>query len=149
LDNSHGKDLRRARTATASIIPTTTGAAQAVSKVLPELKGKLTGIAVRTPSMTVSLVDLVCVLEKNTTKEEVNKKFEDYANKEMKGVLSINYLPLVSIDYCGSDFSSIVDGLSTEVIGGNLVKVLSWYDNEWGYASRLIDLTSLVGQKLK
>lgn len=145
LDNSHKKDLRRARTATSSIIPTTTGAAQAVSRVLPNLEGKLTGLAVRTPSPCVSLVDLVVELKKDVSKDEVNKALEDYSNNSLKDILHVSYLPLVSIDFKGSEYSSIVDGLLTEVIGGNLVKVLAWYDNEWGYSARLVDLVSMIG----
>jgi len=148
LDNSHKKDLRRARTATSSIIPTSTGAAKAVSLVLPNLKGKLTGLAVRTPSSCVSLVDLVVEIAKDTTADEVNNKLQSYAQGNMQGILGIDFVPKVSIDYKADSRSSIVDGLSTSVIGGNLVKVLSWYDNEWGYAGRLLDLTSLVGNKL-
>jgi glyceraldehyde 3-phosphate dehydrogenase len=148
LDNSHRKDPRRARTATRSIIPTSTGAAQAVSLVLPQLEGKLTGLAVRTPSDCVSLVDLVCELEKNTSKEELNEIFEKYSKNDLKGILGIEYKPLVSIDFKANELSSIVDADYTSVIGGNLVKILSWYDNEWGYVARLLDLTSLVASKL-
>jgi len=148
LDNSHKKDLRRARTATSSIIPTSTGAAKAVSLVLPNLEGKLTGLAVRTPSSCVSLVDLVVEVSKSTTADEVNEKMKQYADGDMKNIIGIDFVPKVSIDYKADPRSSIVDGLSTSVIGGNLVKVLSWYDNEWGYAARLLDLTALLGAKL-
>jgi len=148
LDNSHKKDLRRARTATSSIIPTSTGAAKAVSLVLPQLKGKLTGLAVRTPSPCVSLVDLVVEVKKETSAEEVNEIFKKAAETNLKGILGIEYKALVSIDFKANPLSSIVDAQSTSVIGGNLVKVLSWYDNEWGYAARLLDLTALVGKKL-
>jgi len=148
LDNSHKKDLRRARTATRSIIPTSTGAAKAVSLVLPQLKGKLTGLAVRTPSDCVSLVDLVCELDKETSKEELNKIFEEYSKNSLKGILGIEHKSLVSIDFKANELSSIVDADSTSVIGGNLVKILSWYDNEWGYVARLLDLAALVSSKL-
>jgi len=148
LDNTHKKDMRRARTATASLIPTTTGAAEAVGKVLPELNGKLTGISVRTSHMTVSLVDLVVLLKKNVTAQEVNQAIEKASKTSLKGILSLNMEPLVSIDYKGCEISSVVDGLSTAVIDGNLLKILSWYDNEWGYTARLIDLTKYVGEKL-
>lgn len=148
MDNSHKKDFRRARTATSSIIPTTTGAAEAVGEVLPELKGKLTGIAVRTPSPSVSLVDLVIETKKNTTKEEINQAFKKASEENLKNILKINFEPLVSIDYKGDFASSIVDGLSTSVISGNLVKVLAWYDNEWGYTARLLDLTAFVSKSL-
>lgn len=147
LDLPH-KDLRRARAAAMSIIPTTTGAAKAVSLVLPELKGKLNGFAMRVPTPNVSVVDLVCELEKNVTTEEVNKALKDASENELKGILGYSELPLVSIDYNGNENSSIVDALSTLTIGDNMVKVISWYDNEWGYSSRLVDLASFVGEKL-
>ncbi len=147
LDLPHS-DLRRARAAAESIIPTTTGAAKAVSLVLPELKGKLNGFAMRVPTPNVSVVDLVCELEKNVTTEEVNQALKNASENELKGILGYNELPLVSIDYNGNENSSIVDGLSTMTIGDNMVKVVSWYDNEWGYSSRLVDLASFVGEKL-
>ena len=147
LDLPH-KDLRRARAAAESIIPTTTGAAKAVSLVLPELKGKLNGFAMRVPTPNVSVVDLVCELEKDVTVEEVNKALKEAANNELKGILAYSELPLVSIDYNGNSNSSIVDALSTMTIGDNMVKVVSWYDNEWGYSCRLVDLASFVGEKL-
>lgn len=147
LDLPH-KDLRRARAAAESIIPTTTGAAKAVSLVLPELKGKLNGFAMRVPTPNVSIVDLVCELEKNATADEVNQALKRAAENELKGILDYNELPLVSIDYNGNPNSSIVDGLSTMTIGDNMVKVLSWYDNEWGYSCRLADLAIFVGQKM-
>ncbi len=146
LDLPH-KDLRRARAGALSMIPTTTGAAKAVGLVLPELNGKLNGISIRVPTPTVSLVDLVCNVKKETTKEEVNNTLKKAAEGELKGILGYNELPLVSIDYKGNSLSSIIDGLSTEVIGKNLVKVLSWYDNEWGYSSRVVDLVKMIGNK--
>lgn len=146
LDLPH-KDLRRARSAGASMIPTTTGAAKAVGLVIPDLSGKLSGLAIRIPTPTVSLVDLTCTVSKSTTAEEVNAKLKEAANGPMKGILGYNELPLVSIDYKKNPLSSIIDGLSTEVIGGNLVKVLSWYDNEWGYSCRVVDLVKLIGEK--
>ncbi|WP_291567794.1 MULTISPECIES: type I glyceraldehyde-3-phosphate dehydrogenase [unclassified Clostridium] len=147
LDAPHS-DLRRARAAAESMIPTTTGAAKAVSLVLPQLKGKLNGMAVRVPTPTVSMTDLVCELEKTATAEDINAAFKNAAEGELKGVLEYSEEPLVSIDYRGNEHSSIVDGLSTMVIEGNLVKVVSWYDNEWGYSNRLADLTKYVADRL-
>ena len=147
LDGSHKKDLRRARTAAESIIPTSTGAAQAIGEVVPELQGKLNGMAMRVPTPTVSVVDLVAELEKNTSTEEINKAFTEAANAKMKGILAVSHEPLVSIDYRGNNHSSIVDALSTDVVGENLVKVVSWYDNEWGYAARLVDLMNYIAKK--
>ena len=147
LDKRH-KDLRRARAAAESIVPTTTGAAKAVALVIPELKGKLNGFAMRVPTPTVSIVDVVFEVEKPTTAEEVNKALKDASENELKGILGYSELPLVSIDYNGNENSSIVDALSTLTIGDNMVKVISWYDNEWGYSSRLVDLASFVGEKL-
>ncbi|MBI5072188.1 type I glyceraldehyde-3-phosphate dehydrogenase [Candidatus Woesearchaeota archaeon] len=144
IDNSHKKDLRRARTASVNIIPTTTGAAIAVGKVIPSLAGKLTGIAMRVPVPTVSVVDLVCTLRQNVTAEEVNEKFVASANE----YLGVTVKPLVSSDFIGNHHSAIVDLLSTQVIGDNMVKVLAWYDNEYGYACRLIDLAVFVGENL-
>lgn len=141
------KDLRRARAAGESMIPTTTGAAKAVGLVLPELKGKLNGMAIRIPTPTVSLVDLTFVSGKSTSAEEVNSALKSAADGPMKGYLGYSTEPLVSIDYKGNPYSSIVDALSTEVIGDNLVKVLSWYDNEWGYSSRIVDLVKMIGDK--
>lgn len=147
LDLPH-EDLRRARAAALSMIPTSTGAAKAIGLVLPELNGKLNGIAIRVPTPTVSITDLTCIVKKETTKEAVNAKMKEAAEGRMKGILAYNELPLVSMDYKHSPLSSIVDGLSTEVIGGNLVKVLSWYDNEWGYSNRVVDLIKMVGEKV-
>lgn len=141
------KDLRRARAAGESMIPTTTGAAKAVGMVLPELNGKLNGMSIRVPTPTVSLVDLTFVSGKPTSAEEVNATLKAAADGPMKGYLGYSNDPLVSIDYKGNQNSSTVDALSTEVIGENLVKVLSWYDNEWGYSSRVVDLVKLIGDK--
>ncbi|TFH93966.1 type I glyceraldehyde-3-phosphate dehydrogenase, partial [Porphyromonas levii] len=134
LDAPH-KDLRRARAAAESMIPTTTGAAKAVALVLPQLKGKLNGMAVRVPTPTVSITDLVCEISKEATAEEINAAFRKAAEGELKGILGYSDEPLVSIDYRGDERSSIVDGLSTMVSGKNLVKVVAWYDNEWGYSN--------------
>jgi glyceraldehyde 3-phosphate dehydrogenase len=147
LDLPH-KDLRRARAAGVSIIPTTTGAAKAVALVIPELKGKFDGIAYRVPTPTVSVVDFVAQLEKSTTAEELNAAFEEAANGRMKGVLGVSKEPLVSIDYKGDSRSSIIDGLSTQVMGGTMAKIITWYDNEWGYSCRTADMTHMVGGKL-
>ncbi|MDY0223398.1 MAG: type I glyceraldehyde-3-phosphate dehydrogenase [Desulfobacterium sp.] len=147
LDFPH-KDLRRARAAALSMIPTTTGAAKAVALVLPELKGKLNGLSVRVPTPNVSLVDLVVVVEKeNITREEVNQALERASKSDLAGILDYCELPLVSSDFNGSSFSSIVDAMSTDVIE-NMVKIYAWYDNEAGYAHRLIDLAALVGKSL-
>jgi glyceraldehyde-3-phosphate dehydrogenase (NAD(P)) len=146
LDASH-RDLRRARAAALSIVPTSTGAAKAVALVLPQLKGKLNGIAMRVPTPNVSVVDFVIETEKSTIAEEVNQALKTAAEGEMKGILEYNELPLVSIDYRGSDVSSIVDASLTMVMGGNMVKVIAWYDNEWGYSQRVVDLAELVAQK--
>jgi len=143
LDFPH-KDLRRARAAALSMIPTSTGAAKAVALVLPELTGKFDGIAVRVPTPNVSLVDVVCEVEKTTTKEEVNNALKNAANEELKGILAFEEQPLVSTDFRGNSNSSIVDADYTKVIGGNLVKVLSWYDNEWGYSCRVRDLVKYM-----
>jgi glyceraldehyde 3-phosphate dehydrogenase len=139
LDFPH-KDLRRARAAAVSMIPTTTGAARAIGLVIPELKGKMDGISVRVPTPNVSLVDLVATVGKDTTPDEVNAAFEKAAKGPMKGILDVSYEPLVSIDYNGSSFSSVVDAANTAVMEGRMVKVLAWYDNEWGYATRLVDV---------
>ncbi|MFX3673862.1 MAG: type I glyceraldehyde-3-phosphate dehydrogenase [Paenisporosarcina sp.] len=146
LDLPH-EDYRRARAATESMIPTSTGAAAAVALVLPELKGKLDGMAVRVPTPNVSLVDLVVELEKDVTTEEVNAALKSASEKELKGILEYNELPLVSRDYNGNPASSTVDGLSTMVLDKNLVKVLSWYDNETGYSTRCIDLALYMYKK--
>lgn len=143
LDEPH-RDLRRARAAALSMIPTTTGAARAMSEVIPELKGKLDGIAIRVPTPNVSLVDFVCVVSRDTTKEEVNNKFREYANGPMKGILYCSEEPLVSCDFNGLPYSSIVDMENTNVIQKRMVKVLSWYDNEWGFSNRMCELISYI-----
>jgi glyceraldehyde 3-phosphate dehydrogenase len=148
LDNPH-KDLRRARSCGQSIIPTSTGAAKALGEVLPHLNGKLHGMALRVPTPNVSLVDLVVDVEKSVTIEEVNHAFKHSSEHEMTGIIHYSEEPLVSIDYTTTEFSSIVDGLSTMVMEGNKIKVLAWYDNEWGYSNRVLDLTKLVGSSLK
>ncbi|WP_092469638.1 type I glyceraldehyde-3-phosphate dehydrogenase [Desulfotruncus arcticus] len=143
LDLPH-KDLRRARAAALSIIPTTTGAAKAVGKVLPELAGKLNGFAIRVPTPNVSMVDFVAQIEKATEAPEVNAALLNAAEGELKGILGFSDEPLVSRDYYGDSRSSIVDGLSTMVMGGKLVKVMAWYDNEWGYSCRVVDLAEYL-----
>nr|1NQ5_A Chain A, Glyceraldehyde 3-phosphate dehydrogenase [Geobacillus stearothermophilus]1NQ5_C Chain C, Glyceraldehyde 3-phosphate dehydrogenase [Geobacillus stearothermophilus]1NQ5_O Chain O, Glyceraldehyde 3-phosphate dehydrogenase [Geobacillus stearothermophilus]1NQ5_Q Chain Q, Glyceraldehyde 3-phosphate dehydrogenase [Geobacillus stearothermophilus]1NQO_A Chain A, Glyceraldehyde 3-phosphate dehydrogenase [Geobacillus stearothermophilus]1NQO_C Chain C, Glyceraldehyde 3-phosphate dehydrogenase len=146
LDLPH-KDLRRARAAAESIIPTTTGAAKAVALVLPELKGKLNGMAMRVPTPNVSVVDLVAELEKEVTVEEVNAALKAAAEGELKGILAYSEEPLVSRDYNGSTVSSTIDALSTMVIDGKMVKVVSWYDNETGYSHRVVDLAAYIASK--
>lgn len=148
LDNPH-KDLRRARNCASSIIPTSTGAAKALTLVLPELKGKLHGMALRVPTPNVSLVDLVVDLQKDVTAEEVNAAFKAAAEGPMKGILNITMEPLVSSDFNTTTFSSTVDGLTTMVMGTRKVKVLAWYDNEWGYSARVVDLAKKVVNELK
>ncbi len=147
LDLPH-KDLRRARAAAVSMIPTSTGAAKAVSEVIPELKGKMDGMAIRVPTPNVSVVDVVFHLEKDTTKEELNSALKNASENELKAVLQYTEEPLVSKDFNGNPHSSIVDGLSTNVIDGNLAKVLSWYDNEWGFSNRVLDLINLISKSL-
>ncbi len=149
LDTAH-KDLRRARTASANIIPTTTGAARAVSLVLPELEGKINGMAFRVPVVTGSVVDLTAIVSKSTTAAEVNAAFKAASESDgwLGKVLGYSEEPLVSSDYIGSPKSSVIDALSTDVIKGNMVKVVTWYDNEWGYSARLADLTAYVAAKL-
>jgi glyceraldehyde 3-phosphate dehydrogenase (phosphorylating) len=147
LDLPH-KDLRRARAAAMSMIPTTTGAAKATGLVIPEVKGKLDGISIRVPTPDVSVVDLVAEVEKDASIDEVNAAFRAAADGPMQGVLGVSDEELVSVDYTGDNRSSIVDLASTNVIDGRLVKVLSWYDNEWGYSRRVVDLVSYVGERL-
>ncbi|MEE8488243.1 MAG: type I glyceraldehyde-3-phosphate dehydrogenase [Gemmatimonadota bacterium] len=147
LDLPH-KDLRRARAAALSIIPTTTGAAKATGLVIPEVQGKLDGMAMRVPTPDVSIVDLVAVLGRATTAEEINDRFRAAAAGSLKGILDVEDRPLVSVDYTGNAFSSIVDSALTSVIDGTLVKVISWYDNEWGYSSRCVDLAAMMGEQL-
>lgn len=143
LDTPH-KDLRRARAAALSQIPTTTGAAKAVGLVMPELKGKIDGIAIRVPTPNVSIVDLVALLSKDITAEEANNAIKNAAQGKLKGILDYSESPLVSIDYTSNPHSSIVDGLFTRVTEGNLIKILAWYDNEWGYSCRLKDLVKYI-----
>ncbi|MCK4947998.1 MAG: aldehyde dehydrogenase, partial [Candidatus Aureabacteria bacterium] len=145
LDLPHS-DLRRARAAALSIIPTTTGAAKAVGKVLPELDGKLDGMAMRVPVMDGSVVDLVAELEKNVTVEEVNSAMKKAAEGELKGVLEYEENPIVSVDVIGNPAASIFDSLATMVIDGNTVKVVSWYDNEWGYSNKCVELLNLMSK---
>ena len=147
LDLVH-KDLRRARAAALSIIATTTGAAKATGLVLPSVKGKMDGIALRVPIPDVSVVDLVALLKKNTTAEEVNSALKAAAEGELKGILQCVDEPLVSIDFTGNSHSSIVDCAMTNVVGENLVKVIAWYDNEWGYSCRLVDMANLIAEHL-
>ncbi len=146
LDLVH-KDLRRARAAAINIIPTTTGAAKATGKVIPELVGKFHGIAIRVPTPTVSLVDLVCEVEKDTTAEELNNLFKEASETYLKGILDITFEPVVSSDLKGDEHSAVVDGLMTQVIGGKLVKVLAWYDNEWAYSVRVAELTDYIRKR--
>jgi glyceraldehyde 3-phosphate dehydrogenase len=146
LDLPH-KDLRRARAAALSMIPTSTGAAKAVALVIPALKGKFEGISVRVPTPDVSLVDVVINVEKETTTEEVNRVLKDAANEELRGILQFCEEPLVSIDFRGNSHSSIVDAENTTVIDGKTMKILSWYDNEWGYSCRVRDLVKFVASK--
>ena len=146
LDLPH-KDLRRARAAALSMIPTSTGAAKAVALVLPELKGKFDGISVRVPTPNVSLVDVVIEVEREVTAEEVNTALKNAANEELRGILAFSEEPLVSVDFRKNDNSSIVDAEYTKVINGRLVKVLSWYDNEWGYSCRVRDLVKYIAGK--
>ena len=146
LDQAHS-DMRRARTAGMSIIPTTTGAAKAVALVLPELKGKLNGFAMRVPTPNVSVVDLVADLEKAATVEEINAALKAAAENELKDIMSYNELPLVSIDYNGNPHSSNIDAASTMVMDGTMVKIVSWYDNEWGYSNRVVDLAAYIAKK--
>ncbi len=145
LDFPH-KDLRRARAAAVSIIPTTTGAAKAVTLVIPELKDRIDGMAVRVPTPDGSLTDFTCILKREVTRDEVNNAFRDAADGQMKGILEYTDDPIVSVDVVGNPHSAIIDGLSTKVIGerGNLLKILSWYDNEWGYSCRIVDLLNYM-----
>jgi glyceraldehyde 3-phosphate dehydrogenase len=146
LDLPH-KDLRRARAAALSIIPTTTGAALAVGEVLPELKGKLDGIAMRVPTPNVSVVDLAAVVDTKTSKEEVNAAFKEASQGALQGILEYVEAPLVSVDFRGNDHSSILDAPYTSVMDGDFVKVLAWYDNEWGYSNRCVDLLRFIAKK--
>jgi glyceraldehyde 3-phosphate dehydrogenase len=143
LDLAH-KDLRRARAAGLNIIPTTTGAAKAVALVIPDLKGKFDGFSLRVPTPTVSIIDLVATVEKSTTVAELNGIFKEAAAGKLKGILGYTDEPLVSMDFKGDQRSGIIDGLSTMVMDGNLVKVIAWYDNEWGYSCRTADLAKMM-----
>lgn len=147
LDKTH-KDLRRSRASGVSIVPTTTGAAKALSKVIPNLKGKIDGSSLRVPTATVSITELVCQMGRELTVEEVNNAFKYASKNKLKGILGYSEKPLVSVDYKGDERSSIIDGLSTMVINKNILKVSSWYDNEWGYSARIIDLVNLVASKI-
>jgi glyceraldehyde 3-phosphate dehydrogenase len=147
LDLPH-KDLRRARAAALSMVPTTTGAAKAVERVIPDLKGKLNGLAIRVPTPVVSLLDFALVVEKNVTPDVVNDALRQSAKKELKGILAVSDEPLVSVDYRKSTYSTTVDAELTMVVAGNLVKVIAWYDNEWGYSTRLVEFAEMVGEKI-
>lgn len=146
LDLPH-KDLRRARAAAVSLIPTSTGAAKAIGEVLPELKGKLDGLAIRVPTPDVSLTDLTCIVEKDTTVESVNSAFKKASESSLEGILQYLTEPLVSKDFCGSDYSCIFDAELTKVIDNKLVKILGWYDNEWAYSCRVVDLCAFIAGK--
>lgn len=147
LDSKH-KDLRRARAAALNMIPTSTGAAKAIGLVMPELKGKLNGFAVRVPTPDVSLVDLTCVVEKDVTKELINETFKKASEESMKNLIFIDEEKLVSSDFIGSSYSSIFIPDCTNVVNNNQVKIVAWYDNEWGYSTRLVDMTAFVGRSL-
>ena len=145
LLDAPAKDLREARSAAENIVPTTTGAAIATAKVIPSLEGKFDGLSVRVPTLTVSLSDITAVLSKNVTKEEINAVFEKAAKEPFyQGILGVTNEPLVSSDFKGNSHSAVVDLALTNVVGGNLVKVVAWYDNEWGYSNRLVELTADV-----
>ncbi len=146
LDQPH-RDLRRARAAALSIIPTTTGAAKAIELIFPELKGKLSAISLRVPTPDASIVDFACEVEKTTSVEEVNEAFRKAASGELKGYLHYSEEPLVSTDYIGSPYSAIFDSLLTQVVDGTLVKVFAWYDNEWGYSARVVDLVKYIASR--
>jgi glyceraldehyde 3-phosphate dehydrogenase len=148
LDQPH-PDLRRSRTASANIIPTTTGAAKAVVQVIPDMKGKIDGMAYRVPTASVSVTDLTVAVKKETSAEEINSVFKSASNNELKGILEYSNLPLVSQDFKGNPHSVIFDALSTIQIGKNFFKIVGWYDNEWGYANRTFDLLKLVSSKMK
>jgi glyceraldehyde-3-phosphate dehydrogenase (NAD(P)) len=148
LDASH-RDLRRARAAAVNIVPTSTGAAKAVALVYPPVKGKLSGIALRVPTPNVSVVDLVLEMARDTTKEEVNGVLKAAAENGMKGIIKYCDLPLVSSDHAGTDESTIIDSELTLVMGGNMLKVIAWYDNEWGYSQRVVDLAEIVAKNWK
>ncbi len=147
LDKAAGSDLREMRAGAMNIVPTSTGAARALRLVIPEVDGKIDGLAYRVPTPTVSIVEIVALTEKNTTKEDLNAIIVETAGEKMKGILGLTMDPVVSMDMKGDERSSIVDGMSTNVVGGNLVKVAAWYDNEWGYACRISDLASFLVKK--
>lgn len=147
IDTPH-KAMRRGRAAAHSIIPTTTGAAKAISLVMPELAGKLDAIAIRVPVIDASLVDFACILEKNTSVEEINEAFKKASEGAFKGLIEYSEAPLVSVDIIGNPYSLIFDSLQTKEIGGDFIKVLGWYDNEWGYAMRVVDLIKHIGERL-
>ncbi len=147
VDGPH-KDLRRGRTAAVNIIPTTTGAAISVVRVLPELEGKLDGIAIRVPSPIISLIDFTAQVKKSTSFDDVNKVFKQAGQKDLKGILAVEDMPLVSTDFIGNSHSAIIDNQFTKVEGSNLIKVLAWYDNEWAYACRLAEMAEYIGNKL-
>ncbi|MPZ47845.1 MAG: type I glyceraldehyde-3-phosphate dehydrogenase [Dehalococcoidia bacterium] len=147
LDKAGPKDLREARSGPTNIVPTSTGAAKALRLVIPEVDGILDGLAYRVPTPTVSVVEVVALVNKKTSKDEVNSVLRHWSSERMKGILDVTEDPVVSMDMKGNEHSSIIDGLSTNVVAGDLVKVVSWYDNEWGYACRLADLTALVAEK--
>lgn len=147
LQDAPHKDLRRARAAAQNIVPTSTGAAIATTRVIPQLEGRFDGIAVRVPTITVSLSDITLLLKKNVTVDQVNGAFKKAAKGAYKGILAVSDLPLVSSDFIGNPHSSIVDLELTKVVDGNLVKIVTWYDNEWGYANRLVEMLQVVGQK--
>ena len=148
LEDSPHRDLRRARAASQNIVPTTTGAAIAVTEVIPELAGKFDGLALRVPTLVVSITDFTFLLKRKTTAEEVNAALKEAAvGERMRGVLAVTEEPLVSSDFIGNPFSSIVDLSLTKVVDGDFVKVVAWYDNEWGYSQRLVDMASLVGRE--
>jgi glyceraldehyde 3-phosphate dehydrogenase len=144
LDRAH-RDIRRARAAAVNIVPTTTGAARATGEVIPELKGKIDGIAMRVPVVTGSVVDFVGILNRDVTLDDVNGAFKEESRKELKGILAYTDEPLVSSDYIHNPYSAIVDGLST-MVNENLVKILAWYDNEWGYSCRLVEMAEKMGR---
>ncbi len=146
LDGRH-RDLRRARSAAMSIVPTTTGAAVAIGVVLPSLAGKMDGISLRVPTYDASIVDLVAEVGREVTASEVNEAFESASQDAMRGILGVSHEPLVSVDYIGTDYSAVVDAEYTNVQGGNLVKVLAWYDNEWGYSCRVVDMLKRIGEE--
>ena len=147
LDKAAGSDLREMRAGALNIVPTSTGAARALRLVIPSIDGKIDGLSYRVPTPTVSIVEVVALIERNATKEELNAAMNENANEKMKGILGITMDPVVSMDMKGDERSSIVDGLSTNVVGGNLVKVAAWYDNEWGYACRISDLCKFLVEK--